>query len=86
MQELVLASSSQRRLDLLKQININPDYIISPEIDETKLKKESNLQYVERMAQEKALKICEDNREKGGFLYKFLFQWSETTLHFVKYI
>lgn len=64
MQELILASSSKRRLDLLNQLNIKPDYIIAPDIDETKLKKESNLQYVKRMAKEKAEKIHQSHQDK----------------------
>ena len=32
--EIILASSSKRRLDLLKLIGIKPDKIIKPEIDE----------------------------------------------------
>lgn len=37
---LILASSSQRRIDLLARINYKPDLIISPDIDETPINKE----------------------------------------------
>ena len=39
---LILASGSVFRLKLLNQILINPDLILAPNIDETKLKNESS--------------------------------------------
>jgi septum formation protein len=55
---LVLASSSPRRLDLLKLIDVVPNNVVSPEIDETPLKGEGALLYVKRMAKEKAKAVA----------------------------
>ena len=49
----ILASSSQRRLELLSQIGIKPDLILSPNIDENIIFKELPRIYVERMSLEK---------------------------------
>lgn len=51
---LILASSSPRRLMLLKQIGLVPDQVISPDIDETPAKDEQPRLYAERMARAKA--------------------------------
>lgn len=55
--KLILASGSTFRLKLLNQIRIQPDSIISPDIDETPHQSESQRQYSTRMACEKGLKI-----------------------------
>lgn len=52
--KLILASSSPRRLDLLKQIGITPDQIIPAEIDESPQKGELPRDLATRLAQEKA--------------------------------
>lgn len=52
--QLVLASSSPRRRDLLAQIGVVPARVQSPDIDETPHKGEQPRVYAERMAQEKA--------------------------------
>ena len=49
----ILASSSKRRLDLLGQIGVKPDLILSPNIEEKILSKELPRKYVERMSLEK---------------------------------
>ncbi len=49
----ILASSSQRRLELLSQIAVKPDLILSPNIDEKIFPKELPRLYVERMSLEK---------------------------------
>ena len=49
----ILASSSQRRLELLSQIGVKPDVILSPNIDEKIFSKELPRIYVERMSLEK---------------------------------
>ena len=49
----ILASSSKRRLELLSQIGVKPDLIISPNIDENIFSKELPRIYVERMSLEK---------------------------------
>ena len=51
---LILASSSPRRRDLLRQIGIVPDTIVTPDVDETPLKAEAPRGYVERIATAKA--------------------------------
>ena len=53
-QQLILASSSPQRLDLLKKINIIPNRVIHPQINEDVLKKEKPYAYVKRLAQQKA--------------------------------
>ena len=51
---LVLASASPRRLDLLAQIGIVPDRVVSPEIDETPARAELPCAYALRLARAKA--------------------------------
>ena len=51
--KFILGSSSPRRLELLKQINCNPNEIFKPEINEDPQKKELPILYVKRMAKEK---------------------------------
>ena len=49
----ILASSSQRRLELLSQIGAKPDLILSPNIDEKLFSRELPRTYVKRMSLEK---------------------------------
>ena len=49
----ILASGSPRRSDLLEQIGIKPDLILSPDIDESTEAKELPLTYVKRLALKK---------------------------------
>ena len=51
--KFILGSSSPRRLALLKQINLNPDEVFKPEINENPQKKELPILYAKRMAKEK---------------------------------
>jgi len=51
---LVLASSSPRRRELLARIGVVPSRIASPDIDETPLKAEGPASYVVRIAEAKA--------------------------------
>lgn len=53
----ILASSSKQRLDLLNQINVFPQLIISPSVDELPNKKELPKQYSIRMAQNKVYEV-----------------------------
>jgi septum formation protein len=53
----VLASASPRRLDLLRQVGIEPDRIAPSDIDETPGKKETPRQLALRLAREKALAV-----------------------------
>ena len=54
---LVLASSSEYRLGLLKQIGILPGSIVSPDIDESVNRREMPRLYAARIAREKVLKV-----------------------------
>ena len=55
--DLVLASTSPRRLELLARIGLIPARIAAPEIDESPLKGELPRDYVARLARDKALAV-----------------------------
>ncbi|MCC7393455.1 MAG: septum formation protein Maf [Sphingomonadaceae bacterium] len=57
MPQLILASSSPRRRELLAQLGISPAAIISPDIDETPHLREEPARYALRMACEKAAAV-----------------------------
>ena len=57
--KLILASASPRRVELLKQVGIEPSEIIPANIDETPLKKELPRTLAERLALKKAQAIRE---------------------------
>ncbi len=59
MSQLILASASPRRKDLLKQIGITPDLVAPADIDESPLKKELPRQYAMRIAEQKACIVAE---------------------------
>jgi septum formation protein len=54
---VVLASTSPRRLELLARIGIVPARLAAPDIDETPLKAEAPRAYVARLAESKALAV-----------------------------
>jgi septum formation protein len=54
---LVLASSSPRRRELLGQLGLAPDRVVSPDIDETPLKGEAPNAYALRLAEGKACAV-----------------------------
>jgi septum formation protein len=54
---LVLASASPRRLDLLRQIGIEPARVAPADIDETPAKRELPAAYAQRMARAKAAAV-----------------------------
>lgn len=54
---LILASSSPRRLTLLKQIGVIPDQVVSPDVDETPARDELPRAYAVRMAQAKSAAV-----------------------------
>lgn len=56
---LILASASPRRLELLKLIGVTPSQIIPADIDETERNGESPLAYVKRIAETKANHIAQ---------------------------
>jgi septum formation protein len=57
-QRLVLASASPRRLDLLRQIGLEPDLVEAAEVDETPLKDETPRRLALRLADEKAAGVA----------------------------
>lgn len=63
MTRFILASASPRRLTLLAQIGITPDQVIPAEIDETPKKLEVPLDYVRRMAREKAVRVAANHTD-----------------------
>jgi septum formation protein len=65
-QDLILASSSPRRLDLLRQIGIEPSAIDPAAIDETPLRNETPLAHAARLAQAKAQAVAP--RHPGAFI------------------
>jgi septum formation protein len=58
--DLVLASASPRRLDLLRQIGITPTRIVPADIDESPLDGELPLAHAERLAHAKAVRVAKD--------------------------
>lgn len=58
---LILASASPRRTDLLKQVHITPDKIIAAEIDESPLKNEAPRDLAMRLAAAKAEAVHKKN-------------------------
>ncbi|WJY18913.1 Maf family nucleotide pyrophosphatase [Alteriqipengyuania flavescens] len=58
--QLILASASPRRLDLLAQIGVMPDAVRPADIDETPQDAELPRDYAQRMAREKAQAAADD--------------------------
>jgi len=63
MAQLILASASPRRLQLLEQISLRPDHVMPADIDETPLKTELPAAYAKRIALAKAEKIAAAQKE-----------------------
>ena len=63
---LVLASSSPRRLDLLRQVALDPDLVDPAELNETALKGELPAQHATRLAAAKARAVAA--RHPGAFV------------------
>ena len=61
---LILASTSPRRLQLLKQIGVKPASVLEADIDEIPLKAEKPHEFAKRMAFAKATKISNSNKDK----------------------
>ena len=59
--DLILASASPRRLELLAQIGVTPDRVISADVDETPLKDETPRRLVLRLAELKARAVADEN-------------------------
>jgi septum formation protein len=66
MPQLVLASSSPRRRDLLARLGVEPARIAFPDIDESPLKAELPRVYAMRMAIEKAPRSSRVGRDCAG--------------------
>ncbi|HAR41543.1 MAG TPA: septum formation protein Maf [Bdellovibrionales bacterium] len=62
---LVLASSSPRRIDLLRQMGLDPQ-VLSPEVDESALPREKPAALVERLARLKAESVISPASRKFG--------------------
>lgn len=94
MLKFILASSSPHRLKLLKSINIIPDLIISPDIDETRRVKEKTDKLVIRLAETKALAVAETYKETAYILAAdtivgtkaHIFDKAETKEDVIKYL
>jgi septum formation protein len=65
-QRLVLASASPRRLELLRQIGLEPDAVSAAELDESPRPKETPRLLALRLAAEKA--ACVADRSPGAFV------------------
>lgn len=63
---LVLASASPRRLDLLRQIGLEPDAVDPPDIDESPKRDETTRILVERLARAKAVVVAA--RHPGAYV------------------
>jgi septum formation protein len=59
--KIILASASSRRLELLRQINVYPDQIVPSNVNESLKEGESPQTLSERLSQEKAKAVFEQN-------------------------
>lgn len=57
---IILASSSERRKQLLSLIDVVVDLYVSPDVDETPLKEELPRQLAERLAYQKAMSVAKE--------------------------
>jgi septum formation protein len=65
-QRLVLASASPRRLELLRQIGLEPHAVDAAEVDESPLKDETPRRLAQRLAAEKAVAVA--TRQDAAFV------------------
>ncbi len=65
---LILASSSPRRLDLLRQVGIHPDRTLPPDIDETPAKGELPRPHAARLASAKADAVAAELGPESGYV------------------
>lgn len=69
---LILASSSPRRLQLLQQVNVEPDHLMPADIDETPHRKELPKDLARRLARTKAditaRQAARDGRRDGAYI------------------
>ena len=62
--QLILASASPRRIELLEQIGVTPSLVIHADIDEIPQKAERPGEFAKRMALAKASKVSNSNTDK----------------------
>ena len=55
---LILASASPRRLELLRQVGLEPAHVHPAALDETPLRRELPIAYAGRLAREKAVAVA----------------------------
>jgi septum formation protein len=65
---LILASSSPRRLALLRQIGVVPDRIVAPAVDETPFARELSRDHVLRLAAAKAADVAARPDAAGAYV------------------
>ena len=65
---LILASSSPRRLALLQQVGIQPDQILTPDVDETPARGELPRAYAARLAGAKAMAVATLIGREAGYV------------------
>ena len=65
---LILASSSPRRLELLRQVGITPDRIETPDVDETPEKAELPRLHARRLALAKAEAVAGRSGNEGAYI------------------
>lgn len=65
---LILASSSPRRLELLRQVGVEPDRVEAPEVEETPQRRELPPRHAARLAREKALAVAARLGRAAGFI------------------
>jgi septum formation protein len=66
--KLILASSSPRRLDLLRQVGIEPERIEAPDVDETPAPCELPRAHAARLALGKAMAVATRIGQESGFV------------------
>jgi septum formation protein len=66
--ELILASSSPRRLALLEQVGIRPDRVEPPEVDETPRRGELPRAHADRLARDKAAAVAQRLGRGAGYI------------------
>lgn len=65
---LILASSSPRRLALLQQVGIQPDRILTPDVDETPARGELPRAHAARLAGDKAMAVATRVGRDAGYV------------------
>jgi septum formation protein len=71
-QKLVLASGSPRRIELLEQAGIEPDFLYPADIDETPLRAEHPRSLARRLSREKAEKAAANIKDDAGLARAFV--------------